>query len=111
MAVARQFLGWWQLIEAIGQLTGVVAHDFNNLLTVIIGTAETLVDEIADQRLSAVAQLNYKASRQGAALTCQLLTFAGRQPLEPTALNINSSLRAMGGIAVDRTWRNEHSAP
>lgn len=87
-----------QRLEAIGQLTGVVAHDFNNLLTVIIGTAETLVDEIADQRLSAVAQLNYKASRQGAALTRQLLTFAGRQPLEPTALNINSSIRAMGGL-------------
>ncbi|WP_457584903.1 PAS domain S-box protein [Ensifer canadensis] len=87
-----------QRLEAIGQLTGGVAHDFNNLLTVIIGTAETLADEIADPRLSAVAQLNHKASRQGAALTRQLLTFAGRQPLEPAALNINSSIRAMEGL-------------
>ncbi|MBD9498151.1 PAS domain S-box protein [Ensifer sp. ENS01] len=84
-----------QRLEAIGQLTGGVAHDFNNLLTVIIGTAETLADEIADPRLSAVAQLNHKASRQGAAITRQLLTFAGRQPLEPAALKINTPILAM----------------
>ncbi|MDS7594419.1 PAS domain S-box protein [Agrobacterium tumefaciens] len=87
-----------QRLEAIGQLTGGVAHDFNNLLTVIIGTAETLAEEISDPRLSAIAQLNHKASRQGAALTRQLLTFAGRQPLEPTALNINGSISAMEGL-------------
>lgn len=87
-----------QRLEAIGQLTGGVAHDFNNLLTVIIGTAETLADEIADPRLSAIAKLNHKASRQGAALTRQLLTFAGRQPLEPAPLSINKSIRAMEGL-------------
>ncbi|WP_418137911.1 PAS domain S-box protein [Agrobacterium sp. El2ro-1b] len=87
-----------QRLEAIGQLTGGVAHDFNNLLTVIIGTAETLADEIADPRLSAVARLNHKASQQGASLTRQLLTFAGRQPLEPAALNMNSSIRALEGL-------------
>ncbi|WP_425416890.1 PAS domain S-box protein [Oricola indica] len=87
-----------QRLEAIGQLTGGVAHDFNNLLTVILGTAETLADEIADPRLSAIAKLNHKASRQGAALTRQLLTFAGRQPLEPAPLNINKSIRAMEGL-------------
>lgn len=87
-----------QRLEAIGQLTGGVAHDFNNLLTVIIGTAETLADEITDPRLSAIAQLNHKASRQSAALTRQLLTFAGRQPLEPASLNINRTIRAMEGL-------------
>ncbi|CDZ34743.1 Putative sensor histidine kinase with PAS/PAC and Response regulator receiver domains [Neorhizobium galegae bv. officinalis] len=87
-----------QRLEAIGQLTGGVAHDFNNLLTVLIGTAETLADEISDPRLSAVAQLNHKASRQGAALTRQLLTFAGRQPLEPAALNVNGPILAMEGL-------------
>lgn len=84
-----------QRLEAIGQLTGGVAHDFNNLLTVIIGTAETLADELTDPRLSAIARLNHKASRQGAALTRQLLTFAGRQPLEPAAFDINEPVRAM----------------
>ncbi|TAV90819.1 PAS domain S-box protein [Rhizobium leguminosarum] len=87
-----------QRLEAIGQLTGGVAHDFNNLLTVLIGTAETLADEVSDPRLSAVAQLNHKASRQGAALTRQLLTFAGRQPLEPSAVNINSPIVAIEGL-------------
>jgi PAS domain S-box-containing protein len=87
-----------QRLEAIGQLTGGVAHDFNNLLTVIIGTADTLVDEIADPRLSALAQLNHRASRQAAALTRQLLTFAGRQPLEPSALRINDAILGMEGL-------------
>lgn len=87
-----------QRLEAIGQLTGGVAHDFNNVLTVIVGTAETLVDALDDPRLSALAQLNYKASRQGAALTRQLLTFAGRQPLEPAALNINRPILAMEAL-------------
>jgi PAS domain S-box-containing protein len=84
-----------QRLEAIGQLTGGVAHDFNNLLTVIIGTGETLVDELTDPRLAAIARLNHKASRQGAALTRQLLTFAGRQPLEPAAFDINDPILAM----------------
>ena len=84
-----------QRLEAIGQLTGGVAHDFNNLLTVIIGTAETLADELTDPRLSAIARLNHKASRQGAALTRQLLTFAGRQPLESAAFDINDPILAM----------------
>lgn len=87
-----------QRLEAIGQLTGGVAHDFNNLLTVLMGTAETLADEVSDPRLSAIAQLNHKASRQGAALTRQLLTFAGRQPLEPAALNVNGPILAMEGL-------------
>lgn len=87
-----------QRLEAIGQLTGGVAHDFNNLLTVLMGTAETLADEVADSRLSAIAKLNHKASRQGAALTRQLLTFAGRQPLEPATMNISSPILAMEGF-------------
>jgi PAS domain S-box-containing protein len=87
-----------QRLEAIGQLTGGVAHDFNNLLTVIIGTAETLADEIADPRLAEIARLNHKASRQGAALTRQLLTFVGRRPLEPAPLNINKALGSMQGL-------------
>ncbi|CAN7753561.1 PAS domain S-box protein [Rhizobium sp. LjRoot258] len=100
-----------QRLEAIGQLTGGVAHDFNNLLTVIIGTAETLTDELPrDDRLWKTAELNRKASEHGAALTRQLLTFAGRQPLEPKILDLNDLiagieellLRAVGE-AIDMT--------
>ncbi|AYG62241.1 hybrid sensor histidine kinase/response regulator [Rhizobium jaguaris] len=100
-----------QRLEAIGKLTGGVAHDFNNLLTVIIGTAETLTDELPkDDWLWKTAELNRRASEHGAALTRQLLTFAGRQPLEPKVLDLNNLiagieellLRAVGG-AIDMT--------
>jgi CheY-like chemotaxis protein len=42
--------------------------------------------------------LNHRASRQAAALTRQLLTFAGRQPLEPSALRINDAILGMEGL-------------
>src|SRR5690348_368318 len=73
-----------QKLEAIGQLTGGIAHDFNNLLTVIVGNADTLLEELAGQpQLVPLVQMIHAAGERGAALTNHLLAFARRQALEP----------------------------
>jgi PAS domain S-box-containing protein len=69
-----------QRLESLGLLSGGIAHDFNNLLTVILGNtrlalsglpekAETLRHRLV--RIRAAAEL-------GAALTEQMLVYAGR---------------------------------
>ncbi|HEX6613869.1 MAG TPA: PAS domain S-box protein [Rhodanobacteraceae bacterium] len=73
-----------QKLEAIGQLTGGIAHDFNNLLTVIVGNADTLLEELAGHpQLVPLVQMIHAAGERGAALTNHLLAFARRQALEP----------------------------
>ena len=79
-----------QKMEAVGQLTGGIAHDFNNLLTVILGNAETLTSDPAlPEGARALADLIVGAAERGSTLTRQLLAFARRQPLRPTAVDVN----------------------
>jgi PAS domain S-box-containing protein len=82
-----------QKLDAIGKLTGGIAHDFNNMLTVIGGTAETLVVELADQPdLKDVASLIDEAAGRCAELIQRLLAFARKQPLQPRNVDINSAV-------------------
>lgn len=85
-----------QKLESIGHLTGGLAHDFNNLLTVILGSAETLVDELHDRpHLYSLASLVISAAERGSELTSQLLAFARRQPLTPKPVDVNTMLTGM----------------
>jgi PAS domain S-box-containing protein len=87
---AEERLRQSEKMDAIGKLTGGVAHDFNNVLTVITGTIEILKEGMADKpQLAAIAQLIDDAATRGAEITSQLLTFARRQPLEPSEINVN----------------------
>jgi PAS domain S-box-containing protein len=80
----EQRLAQSQKLEAIGQLTGGIAHDFNNLLTVMIGNADTLLEELEDQpQLLPLVEMIRAAGERGAELTNHLLAFARRQALEP----------------------------
>lgn len=95
-----------QKLEAVGQLTGGIAHDFNNLLSVILGSSEILVDELADRDdLRSMANMIATTAERGAQLTRRLLAFARRQPLMPQQVDINTLItdmepllrRAIGG--------------
>ena len=79
-----------QKMEAVGHLTGGIAHDFNNILTVIIGMAEVLEEELADDpaRLPSIRMVSDAAAR-GAEVTKQLLAFSRQQPLQPRETDIN----------------------
>lgn len=80
-----------QKMEALGQLTGGIAHDFNNMLTIVTGNLDmarrsiAAGDEPRSQRAIAYA---LQGAERAAALTSRLLTFARRQPVEQTAIDL-----------------------
>ena len=72
-------------LEVAAALAGSVAHDLGNLLTVVLGNAELLVEELAQQpELAEFAALILSASQRGTELTGRLDRFARRIP-EPAA--------------------------
>jgi len=85
-----------QKLDALGQLTGGVAHDFNNLLMIISGSLHTLRRAAGeDVKLQRAAAAIENATRRGAALTSQLLTFARRQSLNPEPINVAERIDAI----------------
>ncbi len=90
-----------QRLESVGQLTGGIAHDFNNLLTVIQGNLQVLADRPAladDQPAQQLLGAAARATRRGADLTRQLLAFARRQVLQPTAVDVATMLQALADL-------------
>jgi PAS domain S-box-containing protein len=88
-----------QKFDALGQLTGGVAHDFNNLLMIVSGSLYTLRRATGDdpKLLRAVAAIE-NATRRGAALTSQLLTFARRQSVNPQAIDVAERIAAVRDV-------------
>jgi len=85
-----------QKLDALGQLTGGVAHDFNNLLMVVSGSIHTLKKGIGDDaKLQRAVAAIEAATRRGAALTSQLLTFARRQSVNPQPIDIAERIEAV----------------
>jgi PAS domain S-box-containing protein len=80
-----------QKMEAVGQLTSGIAHDFNNLLTAVIGNLALMEIRLADDEVSQRhLSVALRASRRGAELIQQLLSFSRRQVLSPTIVDVNS---------------------
>jgi PAS domain S-box-containing protein len=88
-----------QKLDALGQLTGGVAHDFNNLLMIISGSVHTLKKGIEDdpRRQRALVAIE-AATRRGATLTSQLLTFARRQSVNPEPINVAERIDAVRDV-------------
>ncbi len=83
-------------MESVGRLAGGVAHDFNNLLTAMIGyvdLAAASLPEGGEEHGYLVQAL--EAAEQASGLTRQLLAFARRQPVRPSALDANALLERM----------------
>ncbi|MCW1988656.1 UNVERIFIED_ORG: PAS domain S-box-containing protein [Bradyrhizobium japonicum] len=88
-----------QKMEAVGQLTGRIAHEFNNMLTVITGTIEILADAVKDNPpLATITKLISEAADRGAALTSSLLSFARKQALQPTEIDVNELLEELAKL-------------
>ena len=91
---AREQLAMAQKMEAIGKLTGGIAHDFNNLLMIIGGNAQTF-KRLLDPKLPRAIEAIQTAAKRGESLTRQLLTFARRQHLSPTVIDLNACISNM----------------
>jgi PAS domain S-box-containing protein len=85
-----------QKLDALGQLTGGVAHDFNNLLMIVSGSLHTLKKGIGnDAKLKRAVTAIEGATKRGAALTSQLLTFARRQSVNPQVIDIAERINSV----------------
>ncbi|MBU1343501.1 MAG: PAS domain S-box protein [Proteobacteria bacterium] len=85
-----------QKMESVGRLAGGVAHDYNNVLSVIIGTAELMIDEV-DPTGPLRADLDeiLKAANRATNITRQLLAFARKQTIAPKVLDVNEIVESM----------------
>jgi signal transduction histidine kinase/CheY-like chemotaxis protein len=97
-----------QKMQAIGQLTGGIAHDFNNLLTVILGNLEFARAKLTPDQAGLGVRLERAvwAAQRGATLTSQLLAFARRQPLAPSAISLSATIPQL--IPLLRRTLGEH---
>ena len=93
---ARRLLQRAQKLEAVGKLTGGVAHDFNNILHIISANVQLMRRSGAgsEKRLQGILD----AVERGARLSAQLLAFARRQPLHPSAVNVAQLLERMDSL-------------
>src|SRR5207302_1129974 len=96
-------------MESVARLAGGIAHDFNNLLTVVLGSAEILLDDLprAYARRSDLQEIK-AAATQAAQLTRQVLAYSRQQVLAPRLLDLNglvggmeSALRALLGARIE----------
>lgn len=97
-SIARR-LSAAERLEAVGRLAGGIAHEFNNLLTAVSGTS-TVLREVHEERriLEEGAPLLDSLDRcvqRGGSLTRSLLSFARKQPVEPSLTRVDTLVRKL----------------
>jgi PAS domain S-box-containing protein len=70
-----------QRLESLGILAGGIAHDFNNLLAGVLGNADLLRERVSDPLDVEIADAIVQAAQRAAALTRQMLAYAGQRDL------------------------------
>jgi PAS domain S-box-containing protein len=85
-----------QKLEAIGRLAGGVAHDFNNILMSIMGAADLILMQLAqdDSARDEATEIKQSVDR-GAGLTRQLLAFSRRQATRSRLFALGDVVRGM----------------
>jgi signal transduction histidine kinase/CheY-like chemotaxis protein len=79
-----------QKLEGLGVMAGGIAHDFNNLLTPILGdTSLALLDLPPESPVRARLLKVQRAAHRAAALTHQMLAYAGEESLHIEVLNLS----------------------
>jgi signal transduction histidine kinase len=100
-----------QRLESLGELADGIAHDFNNILSIINSYAEFVADAIQPEALLAsagdtaywdsvradVGDIQHAVSR-GAELAHRLLSFAGREAVQPRSLEVGTVVDEVVGM-------------
>lgn len=85
-----------QRLEGLGVLAGGIAHDFNNLLTPILGdTGLALMELPENSPARALLRRVERAARRAAALTHQMLAYAGKGTVQVEPLDLSELVREM----------------
>ncbi|MCH2172613.1 PAS domain S-box protein [Myxococcota bacterium] len=88
-----------QRLESLGVMAGGIAHDFNNLLTPILGGAGlAMMDLTEDDPIRARLEKIQLAAQRAAALTEQMLAYAGAEELEMAPLNVTRLIGDVGQL-------------
>jgi PAS domain S-box-containing protein len=94
---AEERLRLAQKLESIGVLAGGVAHDFNNLLTAILGNA-SLLQMDPEGRGSEQLRSIVESSEKAAALTHQLLAYAGKSQFHIAEFDVARLVRSSADL-------------
>jgi PAS domain S-box-containing protein len=70
-----------QRLDSLGILAGGIAHDFNNLLAGVLGNADLLRERVSDPMDVEITDAILAAAQRAAALTRQMLAYAGQRDL------------------------------
>ncbi|MDP9083044.1 MAG: PAS domain S-box protein [Pseudomonadota bacterium] len=98
---AREAMVQSQKMDALGQLTGGVAHDFNNLLMAVLGSLELIKKRLPeDPKLKLLLNNAFEGARRGVSLSQRMLSFARRQELSLTAVDVKSLVSGMSEMLV-----------
>jgi PAS domain S-box-containing protein len=88
-----------QRLEGLGVMAGGIAHDFNNLLTPILGdTSLALLDLPPSSPLRERLQRVQRAAHRAAALTNQMLSYAGEDSLQVEILNLSRLVKEIATL-------------
>lgn len=87
-----------QQMEVVGHLAGGAAHDFNNLLAVIMGNLELINEGIGGLSQADLIESALQATRRGADLTRNLLSFARQAVLNPQRLDVTELMTGMHAV-------------
>lgn len=88
-----------QKLESVGQLAAGVSHDFNNILTVIIGYADSILEEHeGNAELARPLKQISDAAKRAATLTRQLLLFSRKQVIRTRVIDLNGLLNNLNNM-------------
>jgi len=85
-----------QKLESLGVMAGGIAHDFNNLLTPILGAATLGLEELpSGSPVRARLEKIQRAAGRAAALTGQMLTYAGEGSPKVERIDVSALVAEM----------------